>query len=102
MWGSLASVLVADDLSPLHLNLLVEPLAVTAALHATPAGAALGAGVEAAHAVRVQAVTNVLAAGEQAAFAVIHFALRPYSLSANTQKRERMTVLSFLLPASAK
>lgn len=102
MWGSLASVLVADDLSPLHLNLLVEPLAVTAALHATPAGAALGAGVEAAHAVRVQAVTHVLAAGEQAAFAVIHFALRPYSLSANTQKRERMTVLSFLLPASAK
>lgn len=60
MW--LAGKLVADDLPALNLHLLVQPLPVAAALHATLAGAAVRARVEAAHAVGVQAVAEVSAA----------------------------------------
>lgn len=55
--------LVPDDLSTLHLHLLVKPLPVTATLDATFAGTAIRAGVEAAHAVHIQTVTRVLAIG---------------------------------------
>lgn len=71
----LAHVLVPDDLPSLDLDLLVEPLAVAAALGAALVGAALGAGVEAAQAILVQAVTQVHPAVQQQPLAVIHLAL---------------------------
>lgn len=71
----LAHVLVPDDLPSLDLDLLVEPLAVAAALGAALVGAALGAGVEAAQAVLVQAVTQVHPAVQQQPLAVIHLTL---------------------------
>lgn len=73
--------LVADDLSALHLHLLVQPLPVTAALHPTFTRATSGAGVEATHAVHVQTVTHVLAVDEQSALAVVDSALHCRQLS---------------------
>lgn len=72
---SLNGELVPNDFSSFHLHLLVQPLPVAAALDAALARPALGARVEAAHAVHVQAVAHVLAVGQQPAFAVVHFAL---------------------------
>lgn len=67
-----SNILVPYDLTALHLYLLVKPLPVAAALHAALAWATLGAGVEAAHAVHVQAVARVLVVGQQSAFVVVH------------------------------
>lgn len=71
----LPNVLISDDLPSLYLDLLVEPLAVAAAFRAALVGAALGAGVEAAQAILVQAVTQVHPTVQQQPLAVIHFAL---------------------------
>lgn len=49
----------ADDLSGLGDNGVVNPLAAAAALRPTLVGVALGAGVEAAQAVLLQAVAQV-------------------------------------------
>lgn len=77
---TLPNVLVSDDLSSLYLDLLVEPLAVAATFRAALVGAALGAGVEAAQAIFVQAVTQVHPAQQQQALAVVHFTLGWYHL----------------------
>lgn len=92
---NLNSKLVPDDLSTLHLHLLVKPLPVTAALHSTFAWAALRAGVEAAHAIHVQTVAHVLAVEEQSAFAVVHSALCCEGLS--EQEKSSITEEFFLL-----
>lgn len=72
---TLPNVLVSNDFPSLDLDLLVEPLAVAATLGAALVGAALGAGVEAAQAILVQAVTQVHPAVQQQALAVVHFTL---------------------------
>lgn len=64
-----------DYLSPLDLYLLIEPLAVTAALGPALGGAAGRAGIEAAQAVLVQAVAEVHAAEDEQPLAVVHLAL---------------------------
>lgn len=66
--------LVPDDFATFHFHLLVKPLPVTAALDAALARCTFRARVEAAHAVHIQTVTQVLAIGEQSAFVVVHFA----------------------------
>lgn len=58
----LPSMLIMDYLSSFNLYLLIQPLAVTAALGPTLGGAAGGAGVEAPQAVLIQAVAEVHAA----------------------------------------
>lgn len=68
-------MLISDYFSSFYLNLLVEPLAVTATLSSTLVGATLGAGVEAAQAVFVEAVAEVHPAVQQQALAVVDFAL---------------------------
>lgn len=78
----LNSKLIPDDLSTLHLHLLVKPLPVTAAFDSTLARVALGAGIEAAHTVHVQTVTHVIAVGEQSTFVVVHSALGSHVLPA--------------------
>lgn len=65
--------LVPDDFATFHFHLLVKPLPVTAALNATLARSTFRARVEAAHAVHIQTVTQVLAIGEQSPFVVVHF-----------------------------
>lgn len=76
----LACKLVPDDLAPFHFHLFIQPLPVTATFDATLAGAAIGTGVEATHAVLIQAVAQVSAAGDQQTSAVVHFALSGYDL----------------------
>lgn len=71
--GKLNGELVPDDFATFHFHLLVKPLPVTAALNATPARSTFRARVEAAHAVHIQTVTQVLAIGEQSPFVVVHF-----------------------------
>lgn len=71
----LPSVLVPDDLPSLDLDLLVQPLAVAATLGAALVGAALGAGIEAAQAIFIQAVTQVHPAVQKQPLAVIHLTL---------------------------
>lgn len=70
-----------DYLSSFNLYLLIQPLAVTAALGPAFGGAAGGAGVEAPQAVLIQAVTEVHAAEDQQALAVVDFTLRRNNLS---------------------
>lgn len=68
-------MLISNDLSSLYLDLLVEPLAVTATFCAALVGAALGARIETAQAIFIQAVTQVHPAVEQQALAIVHFTL---------------------------
>lgn len=96
----LNSILVPDDLTSFHLHLLVKPLPVAAALHAALAWAALGAGVEAAHAVRIQTVAQVLAVGEQPAFVVVHPDLSARGDSRHIPRLKHSTSASALLAAS--
>lgn len=77
---TLPNMLVSNDLPSLYLDLLVEPLAVTATFRATLVGATLGAGVEASQAILIQAVTQVHPTVQQQALAVVHFALGWYNL----------------------
>lgn len=74
-------MLIMDYLSSFNLYLLIQPLAVTAALGPALGGAAGGAGVEAPQAVLIQAVTEVHAAEDQQALAVVDFTLRRNNLS---------------------
>lgn len=90
MW-KLNSKLVPDDFSTFHFHLLVKPLPVAAALDAALARSAFGAGVEAAHAVHIQAVTQVLAVGEQPAFGVVDSAFGSDVLPAWLENRQRVT-----------
>ena len=88
--GSSHSTFVADDLSALNLHLLVEPLPVAAALHAALACAAVRTGVEAAHAVHIQAVAHVLHAGDQTAILVVQLALGAHRLSAGDRAQSEI------------
>lgn len=72
---TLPNMLISNDLSSLYLDLLVEPLAVTATFRAALVGATLGAGIETAQAIFIQAVTQVHPAVEQQAMAIVHFTL---------------------------
>lgn len=76
-----------DYLASFNLYLLIQPLAVAAALRPTFGGATGGAGVEASQAVLVQAVAEVHAAEYQQALAVIHLTLCWNNLSVK-QKSE--------------
>lgn len=96
----LNSILVPYDLATLHLHLLVKPLPVAAALHAALAWAALGAGIEAAHAVPIQTVAEVLAVGEQLAFVVVHPDLSARGDSRHIPQLEHSTSARTLLAAS--
>lgn len=60
-----------DDIPGLVNHVIIYPAPVVAALRPTLPGVALGAGVEAAQAVLVQAVTEVYAIAEQLATLVI-------------------------------
>lgn len=77
-----------NDLPSFNLDLLIQPLAVAAALGAALGGAAGGTGVEAAEAVLVQAVAEVHAAEDQQALAVVDLALRWYHLSGQQDTSE--------------
>lgn len=76
-----------DYLASFNLYLLIQPLAVAAALRPTFGGATGGAGVEASQAVLVQAVAEVHAAEYQQALAVIHLTLCWNNLSVGTSAR---------------
>lgn len=82
---SLPNMLISNDLSSLYLDLLVEPLAVAAAFRAALVGAALGAGVEAAQAIFIQAVTQVHPTVQQQPLAVVHLTLGWDNLPAQSQ-----------------
>lgn len=84
--GYLIGKLVANNLSPLYLHLLVQPFPVTAALHTALPRATLGTWVEATHAVYIQTVTQIPPTWDQQAFVVIHFTLERQGLSVGTRK----------------
>lgn len=55
----LTNVLVFNDFSSFYLNLLIEPLAVTATFSSALVGAALGASIETPQAVFIKTVAEV-------------------------------------------
>lgn len=75
---------IMDYLSSFNFYLLVQPLAVTAAFDPALGGATGGTGVEAPQAVLIQAVTEVHAAEDQQALAVVHSAVSGDHLSVRT------------------
>lgn len=72
---------IMNYFSSFNFDLLIEPLAVTAAFGSTLGRAAGRTGVEAPQAVFVEAVAEVHPAENQETLAVIDLALRRYHLS---------------------
>lgn len=73
-------MLISDYFSSFYLNLLVQPLAITATLSSTLVGATLGASIETPQAIFIEAVAEVHPAVQQQSLAVIDFTLGWYNL----------------------
>lgn len=78
---TLPGVLIMNDFPSFNLDLLIQPLAVTATFGSAFGGPTGRTRIETAQAVFIQAVTEVHSAENQEPLAVIDLALRGYHLS---------------------
>lgn len=73
-------MLISNYFSSFYLNLLIEPLAITATFGSTLVGATFGASVETSQAVFIETITEVHPIVKQEPLAIVDFTLGWYKL----------------------